>query len=157
MPRRPTGPSLGVRIALLVLGLAAAGLVTWYVMQRESPSIVVQRFCSALKGDRFEEAYRLIDWGEDNHPNEKQFVQMGEALKSVVTIRKYTLGEPRRTDNAAIVPVTVMVSLSLLGVSQERTDTIDIRCRFVDGQWKVRPDLKKGFLGLGNLSLPGSK
>jgi hypothetical protein len=146
-----------VRVTLLVLALAVVGLIAWYVMQRESPSIVVQRFCSALKGNRFEEAYRLIDWGQENHPNEKQFVQMGDTLKNVVTIRKYTLGEPHRTDNTAIVPVTVMVSLSMFGVSQERTDTIDVRCRFVDGQWKVRPDLKKGFLGLGSLSLPASK
>jgi hypothetical protein len=154
-PATARKPAWTVRIVLLTLGLAATGLIAWYVTQRESPVVVVQRFCSALKGGRFDEAYALIDWPDEKHPNEKQFVQMGKAVQPLVTIRKYSLGEPRREGDAAIVPVTVTAALTSFSGTQERTDTMDVRCRFVDGNWKVRPDVKQGFLGLGKIALPG--
>jgi hypothetical protein len=146
------GPAI---IAVLVV--AGAGLVVWYALQRETPAIVVQRFCSALKGKRWEQAYALIDWPAENRMAEKTFVQMGKALSSVVTIQKYKLGEPRRDGDTAIVPVTATVSVMSFSGTQERTDDIDIRCRFANGEWKVRPDLKQGFLGLGKGIIPGVK
>jgi hypothetical protein len=144
--------------ALLALVLLAAGsLVVWYALQKESPAIVVQRFCSALKGQRWAEAYAQIDWPADKRMDEKSFTQTCKVLSAIATIQKYKLGEPRREGETAVVPVNATVSITGFGNTQERTDQIDIHCRLVDGKWKVRPDLKQGFLGLGKSLLPGLK
>lgn len=148
----PPRPSWKLWVVLGILGLTATGLVAWYVMQRESPTVVVQRFWSALKGDRFEQAYDLIDWPEDQHMDEKTFVQTAKAVRGIASIQKYKLGDARRDGETAVVPVTVTINVISLTGMQERTDTVDMRCRFVKGRWKVRPDVKQGFLGLSKLS-----
>ena len=157
VPVSTKSPHWGFRILLLCLGLAATGLVSWYVMQRESPTIVVQRFCSALKGGRYAEAYTVIDWPEGRHPSEEEFVSKGNTLSKVVTIQQYKLGEPRKVGDTTIVPVDVKLSLITLLGSRERDERIDVECRFLKGKWMVRLDLNKGLLGLGKMIMPGAK
>lgn len=155
-PPRHAHKPFGMYVAMLALGLAATGMVAWYVMQRESPTVVVQRFWAAMRGDRWEEAYDLIDWPEGKKPDEKTFVQTAKTLRAVATIQKYLPGEAHMDGDVAVVPVSVTISISSFTGMIERKDTVDMRCRRVDGQWKVRPVLKPGFLGLGKLTLPGT-
>ncbi len=155
----PTAPaakrlSPSLVVALLVLGLAATGLVSWYVAQRETPTVVVQKFCSAMKGDRWEQAYDLIDWPEGKHVDEKTFISQCKLMRAMFSIQKYTLREPKREGSTAVVPVDVTLSMSSFTGTVERGGTIDVNCRYVDGQWKVRPDMQQ-ILKLANLKLPG--
>ena len=140
-----------------ILGLAACTLVAWFVINRESPAVVVQRFCSALKGSRYEEAYQMIDWGNAKHPDEQQFVRMGKTLQTMLTIRKYTLKDARPLGDGMVVPVTIVAAVSV-GKQSERTVDVDVHCKRVDGHWKVLPDfnqrLVQDLLGVNNL-IPG--
>jgi hypothetical protein len=154
-PARPgawRGPAL---VAVLIL--VAGGLIVWYALQRESPTIVVQRFCSAMKGQRWSEAYKEIDWPADRAMDEQSFIQTCKAASAFATIQKYKIGEPRHVGDATVVPVTATISLSLFGPTKERTDTIDMSCRLVEGKWKVRPEVGQGFLGFGKPAAPGLK
>jgi hypothetical protein len=40
-----------------------------------------------------------------------------------------------------------------LGGSTTKTDTANILCRWVSGEWKVEPFIKSGFLGFGTPNL----
>jgi hypothetical protein len=152
--RQPANWSL--RIVALALGFAAVGLLGWYLTHRQTPTLVVERFCSALKGERWEQAYALIDWPDENHVDEKTFVANAKALRPLFLIQRYKLGEAKHEGDAAVVPVTVTITKTGLTGTEEVTAEVPVECRFKNGEWKVRPILRQ-LLSLGKGNLPVKK
>jgi hypothetical protein len=142
----------GTKALLLLLLLAACGAFYWYVQQRQAPVKTVDRFCAAVKNGDWKTVYDLIDWSaSSSHVDEKTFTGTAGLSRGFLTVQDYKLGSPRAEGDGFIVPVTVTANVAVIGGTKQRTDTLDIECRKVSGDWKMRPHIRGDFLGIGGL------
>lgn len=147
---RPAG------VILWVCLLAAAFLV-WRWMQASSPARVVERAGDAIKAGDWKTVYGLVDWSDDQRRmlDEGRFVSLASLYGKVYTLESYRVGAPRVEGETAVVPVTVTAKVAGLFSAATKTDSAEVRCRRVGGEWRIAPDLRNGLVGLGKVGIGG--
>lgn len=156
-------------IGLLVLGGLGAG-GWWFLTPHSSPKAVVQKFDTAIAANDWKTLYSLIEMSADaksQYPNADTFASsmtdqlakarsnpLGTAVVDAFTKAYQTaqIGEPTVTGDSATVPVTITISLSLMGTTRDKTSTQQVPLRKVNGAWKI-DGLQGALSGAG---VPGS-
>ena len=141
----------------VIFALVAAVVVAWQWMRANSPVTVVDRAGQAIKASDWKTVYHLIDWSEDQKKmlDESRFVTLAGIYSKVYVLQDYQIGSPNVTGDTATVPVTMTAKISSLVSTKTKTDKADVKCRKVEGEWKLTPDLKSGLLGLSSLGIGG--
>jgi hypothetical protein len=101
--------------------------------------------------------YQLVDWSDDQRQmlDEGRFVSLASIYGKVYTLESYQVGSPRVEGETAVVPVTVTAKVAGLFNSATKTDSAEVRCRRVGGEWRIAPDLRNGLIGLGSAGIGG--
>ena len=142
---------------VLAVAVALAALLVWQWVRVSSPVTVVDRAGQAIKAGDWKTVYHLVDWSDDQKQmlDEGRFVSLANIYAKVVTLEDYKIGSPRVDGETAVVPVTVTAKVASLLSTKTKTDTADVRCRRVAGEWRIAPDLRNGLIGMGNLGIGG--
>lgn len=136
------------QVVIALLLIAAVGLY-WRWQHTASPAGVVDRCGSALKQKDWHTVYSLIAWPRYRaHMDEQAFTTFASLYGQLYSLDDYQIGSPQIDGDVAIVPVTVTARFNSLVASSTRTDRAEVRCRLVDGEWRIAPDLRNGFLGV---------
>ncbi len=150
------------RTAIQVVSLVAilgsiGGVVLWQWMHANSPVTTVDRAGQAIKSGDWKTVYRLINWSEDQKRmlDEDRFATLANIYNKVYALQDYKVGAPAIEGETATVPVTVTAKISSLISASTKIDNADVRCRKVQGEWRIEPDLKNGLLGLGHIGIGG--
>jgi len=132
-----------------VLLVAAAAALYWNWQQAHSPARTVERCGEAIKNGDWKTVYGLIAWGEGAAPrvDESMFVVVATGYGRLYHLKSLKVGIPKVSGSDAAVPVTATVQINELLSSSTRTSSATVRCRAVNGQWKILPDLDSGLLG----------
>ncbi len=158
-PRTRRSNNLAGVLAIVLLLAAAGGVAFWYWNKRNSPKVAVEKLMQAARNRDWKQIYDLVAWQDPQKKiDERTFVTLASAISSNYTLEDYKIGEAKTDGDTATVPVTVTATVKgLFGAGTKRTDSADVRCRWVSGDWKIEPFVKLGFLGFGAPNLSGGK
>jgi hypothetical protein len=148
-----------IRVARAVVfaAILLSAILIWRWMQASSPSRVVERAGDAIKAGDWKTVYYLVAWSDDQKQmlDVGRFVSLASIYGKVYTLESYQVGAPSVKGETAVVPVTVTAKVSGLFNASTKTDSAEVRCRRVGGEWRIAPDLHNGLLGMGKVGIGG--
>lgn len=141
----------------MVLAVAVVAVLAWQWLGKSSPANVVDRAGQAIKAGDWKTVYRLVDWSEDQKRmlDEGRFVSLANVYGKVYALQEYKVGSPSVDGETAQVPVTVTARVSSLFSTNTKTETANVRCKRVAGEWRIAPDLHNGLIGIGSAGIGG--
>jgi hypothetical protein len=148
------GTVVAVVLGLLVLGGAGVG-GWWFLTPHTTPRMVVQQFDTAIAAQDWKTVYTLTDIPADSkskYPDATAFASdmttqiekvhsnpmfgpaVDAAFKAYQTAQ---VGEATITGDTAVVPITLKMSLPVMGQTIEKSTDQQIPLRKVNGAWKI--------------------
>jgi hypothetical protein len=155
--RHRKGGRAAISILLVVLILMLAGGGFWLWKQSNSPVPTVERLGEAVKRKDWKTVYGLIDWsdGQKKQIDEKTFMTMAGVYGNVVTLESYHIGSASVQGETATVPVDMAFKVTGVFLNKEKTAKTDVKCRLVNGEWKLEPGIKDELLSVVGLNIGG--
>lgn len=137
-----------ILVVLMVLLLAGGGFWMW--QRSNSPVPTVEKLGDAVKQKDWKTVYSLIAWSDSQKKqmNEKTFMTMAGVYGNVLTLESYLIGSATVDGETATVPVDLRFKLTGVFLNKEKTAKIDVKCRLVNGAWKLEPNIKEDLLSL---------
>ena len=130
----------------------SVAFVVRFALQKESPAVVVQRFCATVKAEEWDKSYDLIEWGKPAQTEKAIFIAGAQARHGQIMIERYVTKQAIIKDNSATVNVNV-TSTIVDGKSRKTSDkVVSISCKYSDKGWQVQPNFPGGLLGTGLLA-----